>query len=194
MTPKTPVGMIVVKKEEKEPKLRTLLAAAIEAIGTQDGLQQAPILRLLAASSASPVARAVASLQSELTAAGIETLIVLAKSETVPLMNVGAASTYRHLADARCHDAHELMVLGATAVWVGDCLRRDPAIRDSYELHASDAPDTARLTALSFDRLWSRAAPVVMFAAAPPADFEMAANLAAIGPDQPSQPTALTRH
>ncbi len=190
MIPKTPVGMTVVKKEDKEPKLRALLAAAISSVGTH----QVPVLRLLAASSTSPVARAVVSLQSELAGAGIQTLIVLAKSETVPLLNVGAASTYRHLADARCHDAHELMVLGSNAVWVGDCLRRDPAVRDSYELHASNAPETARLAALSFDRLWTRAAPVLSFAPSAPADFDLAANLAAIGPDQPSQPTALTRH
>ena len=79
MTLKTPAHMVVVKKEDKEAKLRELLVDALEMLppAARDGA--APILRLLAQSNASPVVQAVISFQAQLAAAGVEARVVLTK-------------------------------------------------------------------------------------------------------------------
>ena len=83
-------------------------------------------------------------------------------------------------------------MLGTETTWIGDCLRRDPAVRDSYELHAVGCAQTARYVALSFDKLWQLSS--LVEAAEDPATLAMAADLAGLQTDQGSQPTALTRH
>ena len=208
MTPDSPARMVVVKKEEKEPRLRQLVLAGLLA-QLQAGQGQAGqgqvcqgqsdrgmnpgslILRLVAQSLASPVARALAALQGELAAAGVSARVILTRADPPPFM-IGRACALRQLSDVRCHDAHELLVLGSQTTWIGDCMRRDPAVRDSFELHAPGCVETARLVTLSFDKLWQ------LSAACEPMDDRatllMAADLAGLPGDHASQVTALTRH
>ena len=194
MTPNTPARMVVVKKEEKELKLRQLVLDGLAALAQSSGSDiTAPVkLCLVAQSSLSPVARAVTALNAELVAARVIARIIITKVETGPHRQIGQDCTYRHLSDVRCYDAHELLVLGSTVTWIGDCLRRDPAVRDSYELHTVACAQTAKLVGLSFEKLWQLAAP--FDASDERAALAMAADLAGLPADASSRPTALTRH
>lgn len=187
MTAETPARMIVVKKEEKEPRLRQLILdglAAAACTGTP------VVLRILAQSLSSPVARAANGLNVQLAAAGIQALVILAKTDPQPSSQFGAHTSWRHLADVRCFDAHELLVLGSQTAWTGDCLRREPATRDSYELHAPHNPDMAVLVARSFDRLWLKS--LALEAREVGCHLGITANLAALAVEAP--PQVLTRH
>lgn len=186
MTSDTPTRMIVVKKEEKEPRLRQLIAQAIEAARY---VETPMTLRVVALSLSSPVARAVAVLQTELAAAGISARLILAKTDHGPDSATAIAGTWRHLADVRCHDSHELLVLGTETTWIGDCLRRDPANRDSFELHSSSNRETALLFAQSFDKLWQLSH---VYEPRDVAGLDLIAGLSVLAPD--SLPQALTRH
>lgn len=194
MTPNSPARMVVVKREDKEPKLRKLLSeglAALEALRSTGDTARAE-LRVVALSAESPVVRAVLSLAAELGRACVDVRLVLAKSEHVAHPQVGRTTAYRHLSDPRCHDAHESLALGTQTAWVGDCMRRDPVARDSFELHAVANADQARMIIQSFERLWRAAVPF-----APLEDraaIEMAGDLAALGGDTASAPQVLTRH
>ncbi|MFX8129760.1 hypothetical protein ABTL10_19215, partial [Acinetobacter baumannii] len=90
-------------------------------------------LRVLALSVASPVAAAVRALSSELKLAGIEARVMLVKAPASGETALVECRALRQLTDTRCHDAHELLVLGSETAWIGDSLRRDPVGRDSFE-------------------------------------------------------------
>lgn len=186
MTLPAPAHMVVVKKEDKEEKLRSFLAAALSEIGAQDAK---PVLRLLARCKASPAVRAVASLSAQLAGSGVEMRLMLA------LLDQSGASPapceVRHLADLRCLDAHEMLVIGAETSWVGDSMRRDPSVRDSFELHSPSSAAAARHYAVTFDRLWERAVAVQM----PQADaMALVADLAALPVEPAVGHQVLTRH
>lgn len=187
MTLNTPAHMTVVKKEEKEAKLREFLAQALKDVGSDAGT----VLRVMARCSGSPVVRAVAAVQSELAAASVEVRVMLALVEGGGVAVVGTMCSVRHLGDVRCLDAHELLGIG-TASWIGDSMRRDPSVRDSFELHALGDEAHARQVAMSFDRLWSRAAALKSPVAE--AVMDMTAELAALPVDGASAPQVLTRH
>jgi hypothetical protein len=196
MLPFAPARMIVVKKEEKEAKVRLLLIDAL-AQRARSTAVDAPVLRVLAQSANSPVARAVAALRADLARAGATVEIVLAKpDQTQPVALDLTAASYRHLADVRFHDAHELLVLGTTTCWVGDCMRRDPSTRDSFELHGVDNVETARWALMCFAQIWGRAIPFVIPAAEPEqsAVMALAGDLAAVLGDAANPVTILTRH
>jgi len=186
MNSNTPARMVVVKKEEKELKLRALIAHAIANAPTT-GLE----MRVLAVSLTSPVAVAVCALRAELAAAGVAARIMLVKNLTGPEASSLVDSSVRHLADSRCHDAHELLVLGNETAWIGDSLRREPASRDSFELHAFHDRKTAHFVAQSFERIWQLALPL-----RPREDLPalgLAASLSALtAPADTAQ--AMTRH
>ncbi len=185
--------MVVVKKEEKELKLRDLLQDALGQCA-KSGIAGAPVLRLLAQSCASPVVRAVLALQQELTAAGVETRIILAKPDGADARQFHREPVVRSLNDARFHDAHEILVLGPVSAWIGDSMRREPATRDSFELHAHDCPGTAGRVGASFDKLWGHARPYHIASHEIAAELELAAGLAGLPGDAVSAPQVLTRH
>jgi hypothetical protein len=189
MTLNAPAHMTVVKKEEKETKLREFLAQALKNVGSDAGM---PVLRVMARCSGSPVVRAVAAVQGELAAAGVEALVMLALVEGGSIAAAGSTCSVRHLGDVRCLDAHELLVIGTAASWIGDSMRRDPSVRDSFELHALGDEVHARQVVMSFDRLWARAAALN----SPVAEtvMEMTAELAGLSVDAASAPQVLTRH
>jgi hypothetical protein len=193
MTLKTPPRMVVVKKEEKESKLRELLQIAL-AQRAVSGLPGAPILRLIAQSCASPVVRAVLALQTELTAAGAEVRIILAKTDGADASQFCRSTVVRSLADTRFHDAHEMLVLEPVAAWIGDSMRREPATRDSFELHTSDCADTADGVGSSFDKFWGHAHHHRICAHDIGAELELVADLAGLPSDASSAPQVLTRH
>lgn len=188
MTLNAPAHMIVVKKEEKETKLRAFFAEALKDLDAAGGT---PVVRVLARCSGSPVLRAMAAVQAELAAAGADVQVLLALVDG-GLAAAPAGVSVRHLADVRCLDAHEVLVIGTASSWVGDSMRRDPSVRDSFELHAAASEAAACRAAMSFDRLWVRG--VKLQAPVAEVVMDMTAELAALPVDAASAPQVLTRH
>jgi hypothetical protein len=196
MLPFSQARMIVVKKEEKEAKIRLLLIDAL-ALRARQAATDVPVLRVLAQSANSPVVRAVTALHADFARANVAVEIVLAKlDQTQPIALDLAAANYRHLADVRFHDAHELLVLGTSTCWVGDCMRRDPSTRDSFELHGVDNAETARWALKCFEQIVGRAVRFVVPASEPEhtAVMALAGDLAAVLGDAANPVTILTRH
>jgi hypothetical protein len=176
--------MTVVKKEEKESKLTSFLVSALAA-----NRRETVELCFIAQSAGSPVALAVTSAASELRRMGISVRMVVAKQDAAAPF---PAAAVRHLADARCHDAHELLVLGNATAWIGDSMRRNPVATDSYELHIDDCAVSTVAIANSFERLWAIATPIETHHDA--CSLDLAAELAGLPGDTGSTITAMTRH
>jgi len=196
--------MSVVKKEDKEAKIREFIESDLQARRNAGEAGREPgCYLLLALSSESPVARALASLSDELESAGIVVQAVFARAgapvKTEAATGLECVATLRHAPDARLLDAHEQLVLGPASVWVGDCMRRDPAKRDAYEFYADGSPQTANWAKRSFDRVWTKAKPVRAGAfstgkcsATMVIDAQTAEALAAMG--EPAPVAGATRH
>lgn len=148
--------MNVVTKEDKEERLRAFIARHLEAQRALGAPTTDITYRLLALSAESPAASALDKLAPELSAAGIkvEALLVRRSSTAMP-----ATTDCRFVTDIRLLDAHEQLVLDATTVWIGDCMRRDPLRRDSYELYSEACPATATRAIRSFAQIWRAAGP-----------------------------------
>jgi hypothetical protein len=148
--------MNVVTKEDKETRLRTFIARHIEAQRAAGAPAGETIYRLLALSADSPAASALHHLQPELSAAGIkvEALLIRRSSTSMP-----ETVDCRFVTDIRLLDAHEQLVLDASTVWIGDCMRRDPLRRDSYELYSDACTATAARAVRSFAQIWRAAGP-----------------------------------
>jgi hypothetical protein len=190
-----PPQINVVRKEEKEPRLRDFVLR--DLLARAQGLATgSPIYLLIARSLDSPVARALLSVSGEAAAAGIRLNMLLMLDEVARDMDPAAgdhlASIDARLAtDMRLLDAHEFLVLGPSTVWIGDCMRRDPAKRDAYEFYGEDTVEAARSAARSFERLWAGASPLLLRRL--PCDVPDAAAIAAeAAPASPVE--ASTRH
>jgi hypothetical protein len=158
----------VVRKEEKEAKLREFIVRDLEARRDCVAMEVPAPYLMIARSLESPVARALLSVSTRVAEAGIplKFLFLMEDSVARDLDSFGeellARIDARLVADTRILDAHEFLVLSPTTVWVGDCMRRDPAKRDAYEFYSLDAPDSSRSAARSFDRLWRIASPLLL--------------------------------
>lgn len=196
--------MDVVRREDKEERLKTFIAqyfqAGVDAAGSKTW-------SLVARSPESPVVLALASYASQLQAAGISVQVIMSElsppnSQDMTPRFPGFATDLRLARNPRLLDAHEQLNLSATTSWVGDCMRREPAKRDAYECYAHDCPTTARWTRLAFQRLWLASELVTQHhqAAAPQRvtapEAAVAAALALNAADAEKQPTASgsTRH
>lgn len=151
-------------REEREAKLRDFVAA--DLANHQVGGANAHCYTLLARAPDSPVARAVATLSSDLAATGIAIRALLLDLECftdepgrVSILDIANVEV-RLLSDARFTAAHEQLVLSPQRLWLGDCMRRDPAKRDAFEIfHEANAAAAAHAMT-SFSRLWMSAQPV----------------------------------
>lgn len=148
-------------REEREAKLRDFVSADLAA----SPLQCAGYT-LLARAPDSPVARALTMLASEFATTGVTVRALLldldgmsedqARSTLLDMANV----EIRLLSDIRFAAAHEQLVLSANRMWIGDCMRRDPAKRDALELFHDDNVTATKHAAISFERMWVMAKPV----------------------------------
>ena len=191
--------MDVVKREDKETKLRAFIANHLKS---GDAAATSSSWSVIARSMESPVILALAALAPDILAAGVSTRMLftqtppsIADSSVHPVMSAGCE--VRYASDARLLDAHEQLVLNGNTSWVGDCMRREPSKRDAYECYAAGCADTAAWNNKAFDRLWAFGEPVVMTGAATvseetatPAinEFPLPAG------EIPSTVVALTRH
>ena len=65
-------------------------------------------------------------------------------------------------------------MLAPDRTWIGDCMRREPTKRDTYERFAANSAETATHAARSFERLWRAAVPVQQL---PPLPAALASQL-----------------
>lgn len=152
--------MHVVKKEDKEAKVRDFIREALAVPGTKG-----PFL-LMALSEESPVARALASMAGELEQSGVSVRAVFAEASNTSAITSEAASCLERVAmvrrasDARLLDAHEQLILSEICVWTGDCMRRNPSTRDAYETFADNSADLVIWGTRAFHQFWSKAKPL----------------------------------
>ena len=178
-----PLQINVVRKEDKEAKLRDFILRDIAE--RQNGAVPAgpQAYLMIARSLESPVARALLASCADAATLGIRlrTLFLLDDSvahglDTTIENHLGMIDA-RFAVDSRLIDAHELLVLSPSTAWIGDCMRRDPAKRDAYEFYSTDAPEAARSAARSFERMWQVSSPLVLRRL--PSDIPDAATIAA---------------
>ncbi len=158
----------IVRLEDKETKLKAFISTVLEQNMTQAGTVTCENAVLLVVRSVeSPVARAVAAFVQDGTITGpVKSIIAIVPREPnedgndETLMTLAREHGGRILRDIRLFDAHEQIVLGTAASWVGDCMRRDPMKRDAYECYAADCGKTAGWARTSFERLWAICEPV----------------------------------
>lgn len=158
-TPASPAK--VIKKEEKEAHLSDFIRSKIAQ--ADDLTSTAKMCTVVAHSPNSPVAQAVAGMAQELTLAGfiIQTVFANAASaeeHTLPALQIfSTLGRCRLLNDQRLLDAHEQLVLGDDAAWVGDSMRRDPSKIDAYERYVEDDEQVVNWASSSFGQVWDHA-------------------------------------
>ena len=147
-------------KEEKERRLRDFIARDLETRKADAASTGTTVYRLVALSLESPAAQALSSLAAEITAQGIAIEVVFLRK--VSAADAGQAipgATCRVANDRRLFDAHEQLVLGNESVWTGDCMRREPTRRDSYESYRLNCAKNVGWASSSFERIWAKAKP-----------------------------------
>ncbi|MEW5964140.1 MAG: hypothetical protein AB1749_11315 [Pseudomonadota bacterium] len=167
----------VVKKEEKEARLREFVQRRIAGRGAL------PSLGVIARSFDSPAIKALAAEAGSLDVM-IDAIVLKpsdaadAEAFTAPL---AGRVRCRLASDPRLLDAHEQIILDDTAIWIGDCMRRDPEKRDAFECYAEDAAEVVAWARACFARLWRVAEPLSV-AGRRPADEPATAAVAPVLP------------
>lgn len=162
----------VIRKEEKQPALEAMIAQDLKRRKNAAAPLEDRDYFVVARSPESPVVQALRALSEQISAAGITVYCIFSsvthtaqgkQSETPGT----AIFRSRHLSDARFLEAHEILRLGATTCWVGDCMRRDPSAYDAYEQFNVSCSQTSGQVKETFDRFWPLARPMrfVPFAA-----------------------------
>ncbi|MCU0953488.1 MAG: hypothetical protein MUC37_02495 [Hyphomicrobium sp.] len=194
----TPPRMHVVRKEDKEGRLKAFVGEHLAVIAA--GASKGEDLTIIARSFESPVVRALAAYRNEIKAAGlnIRAIVVLSEGANEQVTELLGSSPTRQGCDPRLLDAHEQLAFGDRVAWIGDCMRREPAKRDAYEIYSPECAETAALARRSFERVWTFAGagktmsgPAVL--AASPAAEPVEVALAALSEGEPS-PTVSSRH
>jgi hypothetical protein len=153
--------MDVVKREAKEDKLKNFITAHLATMTAE------PTTWLLVArSSHSPVVKALNALAPEINKAQVTVRAILAlldngASDTQTETMMLCATEIRVAGHPRLIEAHEQLVLSASACWIGDSMRREPDKRDAYECYAADHALTANWSTTSFNRLWAASDAIV---------------------------------
>jgi hypothetical protein len=148
--------------EDKCAKLAAFVARALNGRGTGS------VVTVVARSAASPVAEALVQVGRTLADHGVQVRAIFTTLTAEPgradwtnsATMVPFARDVRWARHPRMSEAHEQLVVGNEACWIGDCMRRDPAKRDAYEQFLDCNPDATRVATVSFERLWQLAEPV----------------------------------
>jgi hypothetical protein len=157
--------LLQVGREDKEAQLKDFAAKDITA-RLAANTASAHVYTVIARAPDSPVIRALSALGGELIASGIGIRAILMDLDLFiedqhkpTLLELGNAEI-RLLKDMRFAAAHEQLVLSPSRFWIGDCMRRDPAKRDAFEIFHEDNAAAARHAEISFSRLWAKGKPV----------------------------------
>lgn len=203
-------AMHVIKREDKQSVVRNFIAQELDARRTASNPGEGdgrPAIFLVARSPESPVARAIAEMSDQISAAGLSIQAVFAQvngpaSRDAREHGAHTQDQTRILRDARLLDAHEVLVIGHRASWVGDCMRRDPASCDAYERYSTDCTLSLLSARGAFDQLWAGAQATrttwLTETAGPPAsaqaEDELLASTALSTQDDRSVHAPATRH
>jgi hypothetical protein len=158
----TPPRIAVVSREDREAKLKSFVLEALASRHETAHDTFGATITLVARAPDSPVAQALLAVLPEISAAHIAVRVVLFEteplSEDIIQSSLLDASTVevRMLADHRFAAAHEQLVLGAGRVWIGDCMRRDPAKRDAFEMYHNGDAAIAGHASASFAKMWDK--------------------------------------
>jgi hypothetical protein len=120
---------------------------------------------LIARSIDSPVVQACDAAADALAAANASVRAVFLQSNVGSWAEApagdGFARDIRLALNPRLLEAHEQLVIAPRAVWIGDCMRRDPSKRDAFSQEKVGCTVTATFAALSFEKLWQIGTPRV---------------------------------
>lgn len=162
MQSKAPARGSAPQLDERKQQLVTFVETAIRSVAP--GRQDAVLM--IARSPDSPVARAVLSISDLIGRQGLGGRLVFACSEAVSAGDVWQLSfdkSFAHearlLPDPRVLGAHEQLIVGDTALWWGDNMRRDPSKRDAFQAMEADVASIAQARR-TFARLWQSATPL----------------------------------
>jgi hypothetical protein len=155
----------VVKWEDKEERLCVFIADGIVTLDAGEAQTQAMLAgTLIARSVASPVVRAIMKVAARAPEALIQFRTILLSpdglDETALRSLADIAPEVRLISDERLLNANEQLVLGPSRSWIGDCMRRDPSVRDSYESFAADCDAMSKRSTSAFQKLWQFAKPL----------------------------------
>jgi len=154
----TPTLANISSRTEKEAKLKQFIA---EGLAECAGAGELPsCVTLVARSVDSPVACALNTVVSALAKDSPRLRLIVMDDSGADAFSETPGAELRVLRDVRFGDAHEQLVISAQAVWTGDCMRRDPAKRDAFEIYSTGDRSRHNNATASFDKLWIAAAPV----------------------------------
>lgn len=181
---------------EKVAVLSQFIASDLEARAASAHRLTNDAYLLIARSPDSPVAQALRAHTATLGQMGLRVRAIFSEIEPGRAVAAVRAAPFeapgecRLARDPRLLAAHEQLVLSAESTWIGDCMRREPTKRDTYERFAANCTETAAHAARSFERLWRITVPVDQLAPLPGA---MAPHLPDFVNAVPPRPEALRR-
>lgn len=158
---------------EKVAVLSQFIATDLEARAASTHHLTGDAYLVIARSPDSPVAQALRTHTATLSQMGIRVRAIFSEIEpgraaaAVRSAPFDSPSECRIARDQRLLAAHEQLVLSADRTWIGDCMRREPTKRDTYERFAVNCAETATHAVRSFERLWRIAVPVDQLAPLP---------------------------
>ena len=131
------------------------------------GLSEAGAIEVsvVALSAKSPVVHALRTAYNNDMSHSVRLRLILAtmpENDPVQEMADLAPIEVRWAANPRFLDAHEQLVIGESASWTGDCMRRDPEKRDAYQSFNSNCLEATGWARISFERLWGSAEPLAV--------------------------------
>lgn len=155
------------RDEEKALRIKGYLSEFVMSLAAAPADCRRDIY-VLARAVESPVLAAALALSQELAAVRAPLFAIIGApgpdEEELDLLRAKAAApfdlTVRIARHPRLADAHEQLVLGDSATWYGDSLRRDPWKRDAFESFTARDSAKARTARLAFYRLWQVAEPL----------------------------------
>jgi hypothetical protein len=180
---------------EKVAALSHFIAKDLEG-RTHGGMHSSDCYLLIARSPDSPVAQALRAHTATLVQTGIRLRAIFSEIEpgraaaAVCVAPFSVPSECRIIRDPRLLAAHEQLVLAPDCTWIGDCMRREPSKRDTFERFAPSCTETATHAARSFERLWHIAVPVEQL---PPLSAALASQLPDFVGATPPRPEGLRR-
>lgn len=167
MTKTVQPDLQLIRREEKTSRLCSFIQSNL--LSAEAGLSHgAPVeVVVVARTGQSPVIHALTSAVLASPGANIRVFTILteASGDSGP-DNIGALGTIRLATDRNLREAHEQIVIGTEATWIGDCMRRDPTKLDTFERFVDEAEEAIAWARIAFDRLWAAAHPIRIIPAA----------------------------
>ncbi|MEL6297843.1 MAG: hypothetical protein AAFV26_10520 [Pseudomonadota bacterium] len=151
----------LIRREEKQTRLSEFIQQHLIGAAADASPGNRVEVVVVARTGQSPVVRALAAAIAAVpqVAVRISTVLTDAQGTAAP-DDIASVGQIRIASDRKLLEAHEQIVIGETASWIGDCMRRDPDKLDAFERYVDDAAEAVSWARIAFDRLWDNAAPV----------------------------------